>query len=99
METILVVFTKKKLESAAEINRLKKYAYNTKSYLKEGDMTPSRNYDSLLQVVNVMSEAYNYYDASTGNMSIEPTSSNSWRIKELVLNQVNDDNIVYGRLL
>jgi hypothetical protein len=28
METILVVFTKKKLESTSEINRLKKYAYN-----------------------------------------------------------------------
>ncbi len=99
METILVVFTKKKLESTSEINRLKKYAYNTKSYLQEGDMISSKNYDSLLQVVKVLDQAYNYYDGTTGGMSNEPDSSNSRRIKELVLNQVNDDNFVYGRLL
>lgn len=99
MKTVLVVFTKKKLELDSEISRLKRYSYNTEADLKEGDLVSSKSYDSYLQVVKVFDNAYLYYNSATGELSNEFNSANQWKIKTLVINQVNDDNIIYGRLV
>lgn len=99
MKTVLVVFTKKKLESDSEISRIKRYSYNTEADLKEGDLISSKSYDSYLQVVKVLDKPYLYYNSTTGELSNEFNSANQWKIKTLVINQVNDDNIIYGRLL
>jgi hypothetical protein len=99
MKTVLVVFTKRKLELDSEISKLKRYSYNTEADLKEGDLISSKSYDSYLQVVKILPRDFMYYNSATGEMSNEFNSSDQRKIKTLVINQENDDNIIHGRIL
>lgn len=97
MKTIFVVFSNTKL-SKEQIRRTKKYSFNTKSDVKEGDIIQTSKYDTNLQVVNVLDKSYKYYNASTGELNDVLTSSSQHEIVQLELR--NDDNeIVYGKIV
>jgi hypothetical protein len=98
MKTILVVYTQKKVVSSKELKSFKKYAFNTADDLKEGDMIASSSYNSPLQVVKVLDEAYSYYNASTGELSNKFNSTAQWEIKVLAIRE-EDAGIVYGSLI
>lgn len=97
MKTIFVVFSNTKL-SKEQIRRIKKYSFNTKSDVKEGDIIQTSKYDTNLQVVNVLDKSYKYYNAFTGDLNDVLISSSQHEIVQLELR--NDDNeIVYGKIV
>lgn len=97
MKTILVVYTNKLL-SKSEIARAKKYSFNTSADLKEGDMFSSPSYDTNMQVVKVLDNAYKYYNASTGELSDTFNSTAQWEIRTLVIRE-DEEEVIYGNII
>lgn len=96
MKTILVIFTKNKVEDSSTIATTKKYSFNTNEDIKVGDMLKSSSYSTELQVVKVLDRSYKYYNSVTGELSDEFTSSAQWEVKTLVVRN-EDSSIVYAR--
>lgn len=89
-KTILVVYSKLPLD---KITYEKRYAFNTKSELKEGDLIKSFTYDSPMRVVKVLDESYVYFNKITGDFSNTLTNSNLFEIRDLVIVNSNQDAI------
>lgn len=96
MKTIIVVYSNNK-ELSKEVQRLlSKYAFNTKSDVKVGDIIKSNSYDTNMQVVKVLDNSFTYYNKLTGELSNEFTSTSQNEIVEIVVNDKQSDEIVYG---
>lgn len=96
MKTILVIFTKNKVEDSSTIATTKKYSFNTNEEIEVGDMLKSSSYSTELQVVRVLDKSFKYYNSVTGEMSDEFTSSAQSEIKTLVIRN-EDTSIIYAR--
>ena len=97
MKTVLVVYRNEKAD-LSKIRRMKRYAFNSSSELKEGDMIESKDYDTNMQVVKVLDRNYKYYNAQTGELSDEFNSTAQWEIRELAIREESEE-IVYGKII
>jgi len=93
MKTILVVYTDVKNREAY---RKKRYAFNTNSDVIVGDFIDSNDYDTNMLVVRVLDNTYKYYNGSTGELSDNFNSTQQWEIRQLVVADEVNDNIVYA---
>lgn len=92
MKTILVSYGK------TASYKKKKYAFNTKSELKVGDLINSPNYDSVMLVEVILEKAYNYCNLQTGELTDEIKSTECVKIRELVMREEKSD-VVYGNIV
>jgi len=92
MKTIIIVYTAKKL-SEADKRKLKKYAFNTEADLKVGDVLESQSYGSPMQVIKVLEEKYDFYNASTGELSNSYNSTSQWEILDMVIQEKNNRTV------
>lgn len=97
MKTILVCYTSKKLVKG-DVHKYKKYAFNSKSDIKEGDLIDSPNYDTQMRVVKVLDKSFTYYNASTGELNDDFNSTSQWEIRELIIREDTED-VVYGNIV
>lgn len=95
MKTIFVIYTNKKIEKPGY---QKRYAFNTASDIKVGDMIDSPSYDTNMQVVQVLDKGYKFFNSKTGDMSNEMTNSNLYEIRELEI-RANEDKKIYGSII
>lgn len=96
MKTILVAFTKKKIDDLETLNNSKGYSFNTDADVKPGDIIVTDNYSTYLQVINVLPNCYKYYNYKTGELFEESTSGSNGEIKVLVLNKTDESGKFYG---
>ena len=92
MKTIIVIYTDKPktpagLERAGET----RYCFNVTNKdakeLSTGDMLDSEEYNTKIQVVEVLDEHFTYYETTGGEMSHVRTNTNQARIKQLKLSE------------
>lgn len=98
MKTIIVVYTNTKITNKSSLSSTKRYSFNTSSEVAEEDLISTSSYDTSIQVVKVLNKGYKYYNASTGDLSDEYTSTNQREIKELVIREDAED-VVYGSII
>ena len=98
MKTIIVIYTNNRINSSKEVNSKPKYSFNTNSDLKVGDIIKSSQYSSNMQVVSVLDKCYKYVNCKTGDLSMECNSTNCFAIRELVI-QDEEENKIYGTLV
>lgn len=79
-KTIFVIYTNVKKESGSYDKR---YAFNTESEVKEGDMLKTDNYKTNLQVVKVLDKSYKYFNRETGELSDVITSTHQFEIRDI----------------
>lgn len=97
MKTIFVIYTNKKLTDK-EIGYTKRYCFNTKDDVKVGDMIKSPNYDTAMQVVQVLEEAFSHFNHATGDLSNSLTNTKQFLIRELCIRE-EDTSVIYGKIL
>lgn len=97
MKTILVVYVKDKKVSDQEAYKMKKYSFNTDSEVEVGDLIESPAYDSLMQVVSVLDEAFEYVNIQTGELSSKFNSTSQYKIRQLVIQTEEAANQVLGK--
>ena len=96
MKTILVVYTNTALtEKQISDRKMQKYAFRTEEDPKKGDMIESKAYSGKMQVVDVISNDYKYYNSSTGELRSDINSTRCYLIKEIVLRE-DDELTVYA---
>ena len=61
-------------------------------------MFSSPSYNTKMQVVKILESSYNYYNASTGELSNAFNSTSQWEIRTLVIRE-EDEEIIYGNLI
>ena len=98
MKTIIVIYTNNRINSTKEINSKPKYSFNTEADLKVGDIIKSSQYSSNMQVVAILDKCFNYVNCKTGDLSMECNSTNCFAIRELVI-QDEEENKIYGTLV
>ena len=98
MKTIIVIYTNNRINSSKEVNSKPKYSFNTNSDLKVGDIIKSSQYSSNMQVISVLDKCYRYVNCKTGDLSMECNSTNCFAIRELVI-QDKEENKIYGTLV
>ena len=98
MKTIIVIYTIIRINSAKEVNSKPKYSFNTEAALKVGDIIKSSQYSSNMQVIAVLDKCYKYVNCKTGDLSMECSSTNCFAIRELVI-QDKEENKIYGTLV
>lgn len=98
MKTIIVIYTNNRINSTKEVNSKPKYSFNTEAALKVGDIIKSSQYSSNMQVVSVLDKCYRYVNCKTGDLSMECNSTNCFAIRELVI-QDKEENRIYGTLV
>jgi hypothetical protein len=96
-KTIFVIYTDVKKEKAAYDKR---YAFNTESDVKEGDMLKSDNYKTNVQVVKILPQAFKYFDRNSGELSDVLKSTNQYEIRNIrIIEPLNEtDTIIFERL-
>lgn len=97
MKTILVVYTNRQM-SKKEIAGSKKYAFNTDSDLKEGDMISSQEYTTPMLVVKVLDEHYKYFNHATGELTNKFNSTSQWEIRTLIIRE-DEEMAVYAKMI
>ncbi len=93
MKTILVVYTDIKL---ADTDKMKRYAFNTEDGLEVNDVIKSPSYSTNMQVVKVLEEEYKYYNAQTGELSNNYTSTLQFLIRDLVIQKYTHKNVIFA---
>lgn len=91
MKTIIVTFGNPTCTT-------KKYCFRTDSDVKLGDVLRSSQYDMDMHVVYVLDKDYRYYNATTGEMSNEITSTQQWDIKTIQVTE-KKDNVIYAHIV
>ena len=99
MKTIFVIYTKKVITDPKELCKYKKYAFNTDSEIKVGDLIKSPDYDTPMQVILILDKSYKYYNSVSGDLSDEINSTKQWLIKDLVIRESSEANTVYGEIV
>lgn len=98
-KTIFVVYTNSTAVGVITNRNLKRYAFNTDSEVKVGDVVVSKDYDTRMIVVTVLGKSYKYYDRVTGALSDEITSTGMYEIKDMkVVDDVNNEVVVAARV-
>jgi len=96
MKTILVVYSN---ERVSDDTKLKRYAFNTEADVEVGDVLKTNSYDTLLNVVRVLDEAFKYYNAATGKLSNTFDSTKMYDIKKLNVVDAFDDTIIATKVV
>jgi len=98
-KTIFVVYTNSVAAGVITNRNLKRYAFNTDSEVKVGDVVVSKDYDTRMVVVKILEKSYKYYDRVTGTSSNEITSTGMYEIKDIkVVDDVNNEVVVAARI-
>ena len=96
MKVILVVYTNVDLSlKQVSDKKLQKYTFRTEEDLKVGDIISSKAYTSTMQVVDVIDNDYSYYNAMTGELRNDISSTRCYPIKKIVLRE-DDELTVYA---
>ena len=95
MKTILVIYTDVEV---ADAGYTKRYAFNTHDDVVVGDMLKSSNYDSNMQVVEVLDECFKYFNKTTGELTNSLNNSFAFPIRELELRDENP-NVIYASII
>lgn len=95
MKTIFVIYTNEKIEDPRRLRVIKKYAFNTSSEVKVGDVIHSPDYDTNMQVVDVLDKSFKYYNKSNGEIHNTLKSTAQYEIAVLKIRD-NNKNVVYG---
>ena len=98
MKTIIVIYTNNRINSSKEVNSKPKYSFNTEADLKVGDIIKSSQYSSNMQVIAILDKCFNYVNCKTGDLAMECNSTNCFAIRELVI-QDKEENKIYGTLI
>jgi hypothetical protein len=93
MKTILVVYSNERVD--ASTTKLKRYAFNTEADVEVGDVLGSNAYDTMMVVVKVLEEKFNFYNASTGELSKDLKNTKAFEIKTLKIVDGFED-VVYA---
>lgn len=96
MKTILVIYSnfKRKL-TKKEIGYTKRYAFNTASDVKKGDIVESPNYpNNFMHVVEVFDKAFKYFNRTTGELNNELNNSNQFDIREMKIFEKEADEVI-----
>lgn len=93
MKTIFVIFTN---ELNPNVNKFKKYTFNTSDEVKVGDIITSPNYETPMYISDILDKSYNYVNLPTGELKNEISSSCDRPIR--ILKLVDSDNIIFGTL-
>jgi len=96
MKTVLVVFTNKKLE---DTSKQKRYTFNTAEDLKPGDLIDSASYDTNIQIVDILEEKFSYVNIKTGDLTNKLNSTSCYPIRELILKEEDQSNVVYFNIV
>jgi hypothetical protein len=94
-KTILVIYTDVKVN---DLVYNKRYAFNTESDVKEGDMLNSPNYSTKMQVVKVLDKSFKYFNKVTGELSDDYTNSNQFETRDLVIINAEQSAIIATKL-
>ena len=98
--TILVAYTD--LKSVEEVNNKKmaKYCFRVEATagIAKGDILKSSSYSSPMLVTDVILMNYNYYNANSGEMTKEMTSTKCYPIKTLVLREEDTSTIFASKV-
>ncbi len=78
-KTILVIYTNCKIRPSYE----KRYAFNTSSNVKEGDMIKSPNYNTAMQIVKILDKPFKYFNKESGDLSNTYSNSYHFEIRDL----------------
>ena len=98
-KTIFVVYTNSVAAGVITNRNLKRYAFNTDSEVKVGDVVVSKDYGTRMVVVKILEKSYKYYDRVTGTSSNEITSTGMYEIKDIkVVDDVNNEVVVAARI-
>lgn len=97
MKTVFVVYAAENATKKSLVGD-RRYAFNTKENLKEGDVISSEEYSTAMHVVKVLDKSYKYFNRNTGDLSDEISSTQQWEIKELVFKNI-DSEVVYFSFL
>lgn len=96
MKTILVVYTNENLSVEQANNRkMQKYCFSTKSEVSVGDVLKSKAYSDNMLVTDVIDKEYKFYNAQSGELSNDITSTKCYPIKEMILREENEE-VVYA---
>ena len=95
MKTILVVYTNRQM-SKKEIAGAKKYAFNTDSDLKVGEIISSQEYTTPMMVVKVLDESYQYFNFATGELTNKFNSTSQWEIRTLIIRE-DEEMAIYAK--
>ena len=96
MKTILVTFTKNKIDDVETLKKRKGYSFNTDAEVKQLDIIVTDDYSSYLQVIEVMDDYYKYYNYKTGELSKDENSGSWGEIKTLIINKLDGGERFYG---
>ena len=95
MKTIFVVYSNSKIKETYKY--VKRYAFNTSSDVKKGDTIVSSEYNTPMQVVEVLYESFKYFNRQTGELSNTLNSTVQFEIRELVIRK-EDKDVVYDAI-
>ena len=85
-KTIFVIYTHVPV-TKDKVASFKRYAFNTNFDVREGDVIHCPTYDTPMQVTDVLSRRFTFYDRSNGSLSDECTSTNQFLIRQLEVNE------------
>lgn len=90
-KTILVIYTNEKRK---ELKTDKRYCFSTESEVKKEDLLKSQSYTTNMLVVEVINKDFKYYNAATGEMSNELTSTTQREIKSLKIVENTEEEVL-----
>ncbi len=97
--TIFVVYTNGTSKGVITNRCLKRYAFNTESEVSVGDIIESKDYESRMVVVKVLTREYKYYDRITGVLSNKLTSTGMYDIKDIkIVENVDSEMVVASKI-
>jgi hypothetical protein len=82
--------------SKKEIAGAKKYAFNTDSDLKVGEIISSQEYTTPMMVVKVLDESYQYFNFATGELTNKFNSTSQWEIRTLIIRE-DEEMAIYAK--
>jgi len=91
--------TYKSAKEAIADKNVKRYSFNTESDVKVGDEVKSSAYSTNLIVVGVLDKSFKYYNAGTGDLTNELTSTRCYAIKDLKIIEGGTDEEVVGSIV
>jgi hypothetical protein len=95
VKTILVIYTNDRLTEKEAASK-KRYAFNCEDRkVKVGDFLKIEDYETPVQVVEVLSKCYSHVNLLNGDLKNEATSTRDFPLRELVFAFHKSKNVVY----
>jgi hypothetical protein len=98
MKTVIVIYSNQFVADNSAINKMKHYAFKTHEELKVNDVIKSSIYDTNIQVIKVLEEDFEFYNMSTSELSNTYTSTAQRQIRELRLDNKEQDIVYFTKL-